>query len=226
MNKPPYFRILVIGLGVVTMLSCARAAGQQEKKFDGNWWLLAPSFEQSGFLTGYLDCYIYEFRGTDRFSKPTEEYVQLLTDWYRVNPGVRYRPVGDMIHEFRDRPGDQPREGGEKWDEDHGYFDGAWWKLVSALEIRRLERLGFVEGYLWCHTVRLRGKDGTFSKTAGEYVSFVTQWYGLDEKTGDIDGSREPEKIASVLHKFRDGTPPPDPESSAREEKPAPTPKN
>jgi len=68
-----------------------------------------------------------------------------------------------------------------------------------------MTRLGFVEGYLSCHETWSRNEGGVFSKTPEEYQTAITEWYQLDEHTGDINAEREREKIAHVLFKFRDG---------------------
>ncbi len=183
---------------LASILSFAAAEAQDGKRFDGHWWRSAPYGERRGFLSGYIDCYKYEFKGRANFSvKSGMELEELISSFYQANP--REILVSRVLYRFRAEPGERAPEGGEVWEEAHGYYDGIFWKQIDEPR-----RLGFIEGYLWCYSEKAGNPHGTFSKDARHYVSLITEWYRLDDNTGDIDPDREEEKIANVLYKFVD----------------------
>lgn len=176
-------------------------------RYDGHWWLSISPGERSGFLNGYFDCYTYEYKGPARFTNnPPAIARDLLTKFYEGNASRLNELASDAFYRFRDRHGDQGTgNDGEPIKGRHGFYDGTYWKQIGAEGGPELQQLGFVEGYLWCHAQQpSRNKKAVFSKTPAEYVALITQWYGFDPRTGDINAKREPEKIADVLFKFRD----------------------
>ncbi|HXZ41598.1 MAG TPA: hypothetical protein VEG68_12725 [Terriglobales bacterium] len=173
-------------------------------RYDGHWWLSVSPTEREGFLDGYIDCYIYEYKGPARFTTISlDEARDLVTRFYEDNPSHLDEPVSDVLDRFRDHPGEKlPRDDGEPIKGRHGFYDGTYWKQISL--DGKAQQLGFVGGHLWCHEHLSRNKGGMFSKSPAEYRALITQWYRLNEETGDIDAKREPMKIADVLFKFRD----------------------
>ena len=187
--------------------SGAKAQQKMNTRYDGHWWLSISSSERNGYLNGYFDCYDYEFNGPARFDKNQPDIAyELVTEFYDGNPSHLAEPVSDVFYRFRDRPGEKMRAtDGEQITGRHGFYDGTYWKQISALG-GQAEQLGFVEGYLWCHAHLSRNRGGVFSKAPAEYVKLITRWYKFNRDTGDIDAKREPTKIADVLFKFRDQT--------------------
>jgi hypothetical protein len=115
--------------------------------------------------------------------------------------------VADAFDRFHDRPGEKERGGdGEPIKGRHGFYDGTYWKAMGGIH-RNQEQVGFIEGYLWCHAHLSGNKGGVFSKAPADYARMITQWYGLNEETDDIDEKREPTKIADALFKLRDHAP-------------------
>jgi hypothetical protein len=175
-------------------------------RYDGHWWLSVSQPERSGFVAGYLDCYIYEYKGPGHFDHRGMELDRdSVTKVYEGDSSSLDRRVGDVLYQFRDRPGDVvPSKDGERWSERHGFFDGLYWTQIDAIGGQE-EQLGFVEGYLSCHAERSRNRGAVFSKTPTEYRTLISQWYRFDERTGEMDAKRYDAKIADVLFKVRDG---------------------
>ena len=189
----------------VALGSLAGAAAQQKASasYDGHWWLGITPHEQYGFLNGFTDCYDYEYKGPDRYIDYNEDQT-LITMFYEENVSRQTQAVAAVLHMFRAGPGEKPRPGGELVKGRHAYYDGLYWRQISEYSGPELEQLGFVEGYLWCHARLAHNKGGVFSKPPGEYVRLITQWYGFNRETDDVDEKREPTAIAGALFRFRD----------------------
>jgi len=175
--------------------------------YDGHWWLSISAEERSGFVTGYLDCHSSEYKGPARFdTKNNDRYRDLITHVYEASPTRRGQSVIHAVLQLRDQPGDTAEypSGGEGTTAPHQGNDGQYWRDMSHSGTRHDEQLGFVEGFLQCHEKLAHNKGGTFSKTAEEYRTLISQSYRFDERTGDIDGDREDDAIVDVLFKFRD----------------------
>ena len=204
MNRRVGARIVWFSLALVVLASCSRAQ-QKASSYDGHWWLSISENEQSGFLNGYFDCYYYEFKGPARFSYPVDLYQLEITKFFRMDESNLSTPVSEVLLDYRDSRGfkiiDKYAEHAKG---PHGYYDGLYWRQISEYTGPELEQLGFVEGYLACHAGLNHNKGGVFSKPPAEYVRLITQWYGFNRKTDDVDAKREPAAIAEALFKFRD----------------------
>jgi hypothetical protein len=185
----------------------AQTQRHERSKYDGQWWLSVSPKEHDGFVSGYYDCYTYEYKGPDKYTaKSFSEYGNLITGYYKNDAAKQGVLVSEAMHELRDRPGEKASPGGETTPDKHGYFDGLYWKQISALGGKE-KQVGFVEGYLSCHAELVHNKGAVFSKPAEEYAALITQWYGFKEDTGDIDEKREPIKVADALFQLRDHAP-------------------
>lgn len=195
-------------LSLLLVLSSYCATGQQkpETTYNGHWWLAITQQEQSGFLNGYFDCYTYEYKGPARFTDhPPAIARDLVTKFYKENPSRLHDLVSKVFLGLRDRPGETITDrAGEPINGPHGSYDGLYWMQISADTGPQMEQLGFVEGYLACHARLDHNKGGTFSKPVAEYVRLITQWYGFNRYTDDVNAKRQPTAIADVLFKFRD----------------------
>jgi len=171
--------------------------------YDGRWWQSVSAEEQYGFVVGYVDCYVYEYKGPAGFSdRSYTAYRDLITQFYQSNP-LTY-PVADALYTLQDRSSDTlVPTGGEFVFEPHSYLDGHYWAETAGPD--HAQHLGFVEGYLLCHATQSRNEGGVFSKSPDEYRMLITEWYQFDERTGDVADDRVGEKIADVLFRFRDG---------------------
>lgn len=188
---------------LVSVPNGAAAAQTGPRRFDGHWWTAAASAEQRGFVSGYLDCYVYEYKGPAGFSNRSTMALQgLITRYYQRGAASLDEAVPGVLSRYQDRPGDTvpAQEGAEVHFEPHGFFDGDFWRQITGPE-----RLGFLEGYLLCHATQSRNQGGAFSRSVAEYQNLITRWYRLNEATDEIDEGRAREKIADVLFRFRDG---------------------
>jgi hypothetical protein len=205
----PTLQAIILAVGAFLMSQGVFPQPQlhETPRYDGQWWLSITPKEQDGFVSGYLDCYTYEYKGPDKYNaRSFSEYERLITEYYTNGASKHGMPITRVLHQFQDRPGEKAPPGDGLNRDQHGYFDGLYWKQISALGGKE-KQVGFVEGYLSCHVNLSRNRGGVFSKARAEYVRLITQWYGLNEDTGDIDEKREPAKVADVLLKFRDHSP-------------------
>ena len=173
--------------------------------YDGDWWLTLGSWEQYGVITGYADCYIFEYRGSAPFNKEIQTYIDDLNKYFLADPARRKQSVSEALDvlrsSFKDRggaPAEDPPSG------PHGSSDGKFW-----FEADPAAELGFVEGYLACHSAKLKDADAKFSKAPSEYVDLINKAYNITEDTDDVDADKAPMKIADVLHRLKDEEPPP-----------------
>jgi len=173
--------------------------------YDGDWWLSLGSWEQYGVVSGYEDCYVFEYRGDLAFSREIQAYIDDLNKYYLSDVALRKRTVSDALDIVRKIANEQLTPGaGDTPREAHGEFDGKFW-----FDADPAAELGFVEGYLACHSVKLKDADGKFSKTASEYVDLINKAYNITDDTDDVDADKAPMKIADVLHRLKDQEPPP-----------------
>jgi len=192
----------VLALFLPALSACAgRDGAVKTNAYDGHWWLSAGIREQLGFLNGFRDCYLYEYKGRVRYSVGTPyEWQRQITAFYEGTPTGRNMPAAEFILRAHvDTDGKLPLEGRDK--EDHGAYDGVYWSQAYGLG-GPAEQRGFVAGYLWCHAELCKNRGGTFSLAPAEYATRITRWYAPE--TGDGNAGRERAKIADVLFKFRD----------------------
>lgn len=194
--------------GFCALVGAAACAAQQpgpRSPYDGRWWLPASELRRDGFLTGYFDCYNFEYKGPDHFlTKSYHRYRDLVTRFYQDSATHRDRSLADVVYQFRDKPGEKDEyPGGEPAHGRHWGNDGVYWRQAS--NEGHDQQLGFVEGYLYCHEKLAKNKGGMFPKTPEEYRALITQWYRFDEKTDAVDAKRDPEAIADVLFQVRTG---------------------
>jgi hypothetical protein len=173
--------------------------------YDGDWWLSLGGWEQYGVISGYEDCYAFEYRGSVPFTKEIQTYIDDLTRYFLSDSTLRKQTVSEALDALRKAAGDQPMPAAsDSATGAHGDFDGKFWfDADPAAEV------GFVEGYLACHSAKLKDADAKFSKTPSEYVDLINKAYNITDDTDDIDADKAPLKIADVLHTLKDEEPPP-----------------
>jgi len=172
--------------------------------YNGEWWLSLGGWEQYGFLSGYEDCYAFEYRGSVAFNKEIQSYIDDLTKYFQADPERRKQTVSEALDALRGAAEDKPAPpGNESPPGAHGSFDGRFW-----FDADPAAELGFVEGYLACHSAKVKDADGKFSKPPSEYVDLINKAYNITDDTDDIDADKAPIKIADVLHTLKDEEPP------------------
>ena len=202
------FRILplLLALALTAGTNAARPpALPPATTYDGGWWLSLGGWERYGAISGYADCYVFEYRGSVAFTKEIQTYIDDLTKYFQADPMRRKQSFSEALDTMRGALEDKgaapmadPPSGA------HGSFDGRFWfEADSAAE------LGFVEGYLACHSAKLKDADAKFSKPPSEYVDLINKAYNITDDTDDVDADKAPMKIADVLHRLKDETPAP-----------------
>ena len=180
------------------------APPQAEKKsYDAAWWGSLGNWEQAGFVNGYMDCHAFEYRGTVPFSKPPQAYVDALNVFYQQsadNKKLRVSQALDRIRGAASESSGPPPAAGPTAPALHGSYDGKFWFDAETPQVQ----LGFIEGYLACHTAKVKDADGRFSKPADDYIALVNTAYGITDDTEEVDPKKGEQKIADVLHQLRD----------------------
>lgn len=180
------------------------AAAVRAEDYDGRWWLRADSAQRTMFISGFVDCKSTDIPGTPTFLvRSFQSYSDSVTAYYAADSARWARSFFSVLSRFADRPGEQPSEGGETYAEPHRFFDGAYWR-VTVLQGGRPAREAFVAGYLVCRNSLGRSLPNPFTRPASEYRARIDAWYGLDERMGDVEASRESAKIAAVLEQYAD----------------------
>ncbi len=173
--------------------------------FDGDWWLTLGGWEQYGAVTGYEDCYAFEYRGSVPFAKEVQTYIDDLSKYFLADPARRKQTVSEALDALRGAAEDKAMPApNEPSSEAHGSFDGKFW-----FDADPAAELGFVEGYLACHSAKVKDADAKFSKPPSEYVDLINKAYNITDDTDDVDPDKAPMKIADVLHRLKDEEPPP-----------------
>ena len=204
------FSVALLLLLALTFAASAAAQTQQppadsEKPaapaYDGDWWLSLGGWEQYGIVSGYEDCYAFEYRGSVPFTKEVQSYIDDLNKYFLADPARRKETVSDALDALRGVSADHssPAAAGDEPTAAHGDFDGKFW-----FDADPAAELGFVEGYLACHTAKLKDADAKFSKPTSEYVDLINKAYDITDETDDVDPEKAVMKIADVLHGLKD----------------------
>ncbi|HMD30548.1 MAG TPA: hypothetical protein VKG84_01480 [Candidatus Acidoferrales bacterium] len=169
--------------------------------YNGDWWLSVSGWEQYGFLSGYEDCYAFEYRGSAAFTKEVQSYIDDLNKYFLADRARRKETVSHALDVLRNAATDASGAAGSAGaaSSTHGGLDGRFW-----FDADPAAELGFVEGYLACHTAKVKDADGKFSKPPAEYVDGINKAYGITDDTDDVDPEKAPIKIADALHKLKD----------------------
>lgn len=197
--------LLVPAAGITAVQAPQAPTPPAAPVYDGDWWLSLGGWEQYGVVSGYEDCYGSEYRGSVPFTKEVQSYVDDLNKYFLADPAHRKQTVSEALDALRGAGGDTAVPSSqEAASGPHEGYDGKFW-----FEADPAAELGFVEGYLACHTAKLKDADAKFSKAPSEYVDLINQAYNITEDTEDIDADKAPIKIADVLHRLKDPEPPP-----------------
>jgi hypothetical protein len=201
-----FLLVMLLLLGAAAGVVHAQQAAQPSAPvYDGEWWLSLGGWEQYGFLSGYEDCYAFEYRGSVAFNKEIQSYIDDLSKYFQADPERRKQTVSEALDALRGAGEDKPAPPGNETPAGaQSSFDGRFW-----FDADPAAELGFVEGYLACHSAKVKDADGKFSKPPSEYVDLINKAYNITDDTDDIDADKAPIKIADVLHRLKDEEPPP-----------------
>ena len=188
---------------LLSSTSCQTFAN--EPTYDGRWWLSIEKEQQEGFADGYIACYLYDVKGNIKFEYTGQMYAPKVTEYLKSHPTEQTKSVEALLWTVTIPPNAPParrniKGNGEVTPGKYGIFDGEFWR-----EISNHERLGFVQGFLYCFSTYKGIQKGKFSKPASEYVKAISSWYEvLDNDGSAINDKKVPEKIPNVLFKFAD----------------------
>ena len=166
--------------------------------YNGDWWLSIGGWEQYGFISGYEDCYAFEYRGSVPFAKEVQTYIEDLNKYFQADASRRKETVSHALDVLRNATADAPATGAASTAA-HGDFDGKFW-----FDADPAAELGFVEGYVACHSAKLKDADAKFSKAPSDYVTAINKIYNITDDTDDVDADKAPIKIADALHRLKD----------------------
>ena len=170
--------------------------------YDGDWWLSISGEEQTGFVSGYEDCYIFEYHGGTPFTKDIPSYVDDLNKYYLADMTRGKRTVSEALDGIRGGTEDTPLpayKAAKPPPQGQMVYDGGYWQDAGAST-----RLGFVEGYLACHAAKLKDEDAKFSKAPSEYVQGISQAYLREESSAGDQSEKPVTRISTVLHRLKD----------------------
>jgi hypothetical protein len=169
------------------------------KRFDGHWWSRAEPEERSGFLNGAGDCLISVAHKT-WVSRSIEWAIPKITEYYRANAASSGVPVVEVWRAVLSSvPPETPRKGGEVFTNPHGYYDGEYWRESSESQ-----KVGFLEGYLWCLRTQVEAPSETYSRPVSYYIKKIDAYVNDFKAHPGIFN----QSIASTLSHFRDNPTP------------------
>lgn len=172
-----------------------RNATQANHHFDGKWWSTTSSEERSGFINGVADCLTWSAHEKG-FNATPEQLMDKITRFYKEHPESADLTVVDVWRQIgrKSSPDDGPTPHGETWKNPHWYLDGFWWREASEGE-----RLGFLEGYLWCMRTQVPAPSEKYSKPVSFYIDRIDAFVGAN---GSSKANRE--AVALILRRYRD----------------------
>jgi hypothetical protein len=168
--------------------------------YDGNWWVTQATEAQIAYIAGDDDCYVEELNGRAYPNTGlSEESARRVTRYIQKHPSGRSLPLVILLrHAFaveKHVPVNAKTVGSaEYWPEKHGFFNGDYWYQLQGPG----ERASYVAAYLAC--------EATFQHKAinhpvDYYVRAVNLWYGTHDGDGNLNPTRENEKIANVIQR-------------------------
>lgn len=176
---------------ILPAVLAACIAGQAGPLYDGRWWQSLSATEQDGFVSGYLDCYIWDAKGVDYSDEPIKQQIGRVSDSYKTNRGATSTTVPEVLRKLaRSR-------NHEHLGERHGIYDGEFWRQLSPPG-----RVAFVQGYLVCERLYLSNR---FSGAHETYVKTISTWYGVSNTDeSQLNDKTANDKIGDVLTRLRD----------------------
>jgi hypothetical protein len=173
----------------LTLAACI--ISQPARPYDGSWWKSLSVSEQDAFVSGYLDCYIWDAQRTDYSDKPIRQQRDSISSFYRANPQFASTPVPELLRKLARTGG--PNRGAER----HGVYGGDFWRQLSATG-----RVAFLRGYIACNSLYMTTR---FSRTPETYAKTISRWYGVsDADESQLNDKTANDKIGDVLARLRD----------------------
>jgi hypothetical protein len=146
---------------------------QNRTVLDGLWWNQIQEPEKLGFVSGYLDCYIYDARRSGSISAPLKSYVEVVNQAYVADSKTRTKLVSNVLLQWITAP-QNPHVPQSSASSKHSYFKGNYWRQIDDLQ-----RIGFVEGYAACGQQLLHSLPSAL-QDARQCANSISRWYGID----------------------------------------------
>jgi|GraSoi2013_115cm_1033766.scaffolds.fasta_scaffold19405_3 hypothetical protein len=170
----------------------SRETAKNLTAYNGKWWARADHYERLGFFWGADDCERWDAHVPTSYKVPEDAFDE-ITKYYNAHPAEQGLPVVEVGKRVAAhvRPS-KPLEGGEVWNNPHGFLNGFWFK--SGAESKRF---GFLEGYIGCLRTYIKGGAEAYPKPIHYYDDKI--WDYVD--THGVEASQEP--AADILRRFR-----------------------
>jgi len=169
--------------------------------YNGKWWLSVDKWQREGFVDGYISCYVADVKGTTRFEYNGHMYAPRLTNYLNSHANEVDKPVEELLWAMTKPPYAPPKRkyvgNGNPSSGKYG-IDGEFWRELPE------ERLGIIQGFLFCYSKYENTAKGMFSKPASWYVEAISKWFGIDDSNESIDMRKINVQIPDVLFKFHD----------------------
>jgi hypothetical protein len=134
----------------------------QSLHFKYEWWKSINTYEQDGFVWGYMDSPC-----APAISSPVVEVQKFLDGYFSNHPNVSLpSALQSAAHQMRPW---KSVPGGEVWHDAHGFMDGGWWGDTTHGD--QDEQRGYVEGYLACRHQPVNTTD------VHAYVKAISGYY-------------------------------------------------
>src|SRR5262249_33839262 len=112
---------LLIALSVTGIASGSTG----DQAHDGKWWLSVDKDQRLGFVAGYIDCYVFVRTGSLPVLEVANQYEQRVTEHLKNHLADRSKLVTQVLEAIPAKPA---TETADKWEEEHGLFDGEYWR--------------------------------------------------------------------------------------------------
>jgi hypothetical protein len=188
-SHTPSAAALAIFQPVLLSIALAVCPAAQSPRYDGRWWNTASADQRDGFLSGYLDCYVYDARGNDYSGRSIQQQIAEVSVFYRARPERLETLVAEVV---RGLTGPHDRRPTAR----HGAYDGEFWRQTSLAG-----RTAFIAGYLACQTGDLHA---AFPASPEAYARAISAWYGIsDTDESQLNEKRANDKIGDILLRWR-----------------------
>ena len=166
-------RVLLLSMSILLIPTHRLAASVP---FDGVWWEAVSKDRRTFFISGYLDCLLFDVGYTQSKCNCSKYIMEpMITNYYKTKPAELNSEVITIFLKLcaQELPVTEP-SAGEIYSGKHGNLDGDFWYGRTPDE-----QLGFIEGYLECQK-KYNKPVAIFSQNTEWYVNQISQWYGLD----------------------------------------------
>lgn len=180
-----------LGQALLLMVAAMLVApSTRAETYDAAWWASVSPAERLAFVTGVVDCYLFDVRGKEIADESFASFQRAVTGYYDRHPEDAKLSVLDVMKTVPQKSKPENLQGGRSDD----VIDGEYWR-TSRVAVR----VAFVEGYIACREKFLHQASGHMPATSIE--SKISQWYRLTED-GEVDDSRDRDKVGDLINRF------------------------